>query len=422
MINRLKPKSEFARNVLTLMTGTTVAQAIPVAVTPILTRIYTPEDFGLLTLFIAVTMIPASMVNGRYELAIMLPDNDDEAINIAALGFLIATVFSFILFVAAVIFNTQISGLLNSQKIGPWLYIAPFAVWMIGFFNVLNYLNTRKKLFGNLAKVKIYKSVAMTVVQLGVGLVKTGASGLIMGQIVSHVAANYKLMKAVIHSFDFSIISTSEVCRLSKRYIDFPKYSTVASLANKLSFNLLYILVSTIYGLSILGFYSVSQRVLALPATLIGTAIGQVYFQQASLEKQRTGRSIVVFNATLKKLLILAIPSFGILYFFVKDLFVIFFGENWAESGEYAEILVPFFAMQFVSSSLSQTTTVFEKMKASLVINSLILIVVLLLCLLLREDKIQTLLTYLSCSLSALYFCFLLYYRFLAKGAVDNVE
>ncbi|MEA1954756.1 MAG: hypothetical protein U9O24_10240 [Campylobacterota bacterium] len=78
MLSKLKPKSEFSRNVLTLMTGTTIAQAIPIAISPILTRIYTLEDFGIFALFIAITAIFGSIANGRYELAIMLPKKDNN--------------------------------------------------------------------------------------------------------------------------------------------------------------------------------------------------------------------------------------------------------------------------------------------------------------------------------------------------------
>ena len=84
MLTKLKPKSEFTRNVLTLMTGTTIAQAIPIAISPILTRLYTPKDFGVLALFVAITSIFGSIANGRYELAIMLPKKDEDAINIFA--------------------------------------------------------------------------------------------------------------------------------------------------------------------------------------------------------------------------------------------------------------------------------------------------------------------------------------------------
>ena len=124
-IKRLKPRSEFSRNVLTLLTGTTIAQAIPIAVTPILTRLYTPEEFGLLALFIAITAILGSISNGRYELAIMLPHSDEDAINIAALALLITIVFSIILLVPAVLINAQIAELLGTTDIKVWIYLIP---------------------------------------------------------------------------------------------------------------------------------------------------------------------------------------------------------------------------------------------------------------------------------------------------------
>jgi O-antigen/teichoic acid export membrane protein len=90
LLTKLKPKSEFAKNVLTLMTGTTIAQAIPIAISPILTRIYTPEDFGVFALYMSLASIISVVATGRYELAIMLPKKDDDAINIVALSTLIS--------------------------------------------------------------------------------------------------------------------------------------------------------------------------------------------------------------------------------------------------------------------------------------------------------------------------------------------
>jgi len=81
MLTKFKPKSEFSRNVLTPMTGTTITQAIPIAISPILTRIYTPEDFGVLALFVAITAIFGGIANGRYELATMLPKKDKYGIG-----------------------------------------------------------------------------------------------------------------------------------------------------------------------------------------------------------------------------------------------------------------------------------------------------------------------------------------------------
>ncbi len=186
MISKLKPKSEFGRNVLTLMTGTTIAQAIPIAITPILTRLYTPEEFGVLALFVSITILLGTVISGRYDLAIMMPERDEEAIGIAALGLIIATIISILLIFPVVIYNNGISSLLKNKEIGYWLYFVPLVVWMIGLFNILSYLNTRKKLYSDIAKAQIYKAVAMSSLQLTIGFVKSGAVGLISGQFLQH--------------------------------------------------------------------------------------------------------------------------------------------------------------------------------------------------------------------------------------------
>ena len=129
MLKRFKSKSEFNRNILTLMTGTTIAQAIPIAISPILTRIYTPEDFGIFAIFLAITLIIGSIANGRYELAIMMPKKDEDAINIFALGFIITTSLSLLLLVLVLIFQKYFIFLLKNEEIGVWLYFVPISVF-----------------------------------------------------------------------------------------------------------------------------------------------------------------------------------------------------------------------------------------------------------------------------------------------------
>jgi O-antigen/teichoic acid export membrane protein len=361
MIKRLKPKSEFSRNVLTLMTGTVIAQAIPIAITPILTRLYTPENFGLLALFISITAILGSIANGRYELAIMLPEKDEDAINIAALGLLIAGCLSFFLLIAVFVFNAQITNILSNPGIGIWLYFVPLVVLMTGLFNVLNYLNTRKKLYKDIAKANIYKSTVMTAVQLGAGFIKGGANGLILGHIMAQIVANYRLAKNIVLNYDLSHVSGQEIKSLAKRYIKFPKYSMWAGLANSSSTHITAILISSIYNLSTLGFYSLTQRALGAPASLISGAIGQVFFEQATKEKNATGIAKKSFENALKKLIYIGVPIFFALYWVVEKVFIIAFGQNWSFAGEYAQILVPLFFIQFVISPLTTMNVIFDK-------------------------------------------------------------
>jgi O-antigen/teichoic acid export membrane protein len=367
MLTKIKPKSEFSKNVLTLMTGTTIAQAIPIAISPILTRIYTPEDFGVLALFVAIASIFGSIANGRYELAIMLPKKDEDAINIFALGFIITTAISLLLLIIVLIFHDNIINLLNNESIEIWLYFVPIAVFFTGLYNILNYFNNRQKNYKDLAKVTIIKSIVTAIIQLSLGFLKAGVSGLISGQLISQFFANSKLLKNIVKDkILISKISKVKILALAKRYKDFPKFSMWAILANTLSTQLINILISAFYSVATLGFYSLVQRLLGMPSSLIGNSIGQVFFQQATKEKQETGKATNSFNSTVKKLIIIGIPSFGILFFIVEDLFAFVFGEEWRIAGTYAQIIIPLFFIRFIVATVTIVNSIFEKQKISL--------------------------------------------------------
>lgn len=407
MITKLKPKSEFSRNVLTLMTGTTIAQAIPIAISPILTRIYTPEDFGVFALFLAIATIFGSIANGRYELAIMLPKKDEDAINIFALGFIITCFISLVLLVLVIFFNNYFTNLLGNKEISLWLYFVPIAVFLTGLFNILNYFNNRKKQYKDLAKANIIKSIVLAIVQLNIGFIKTGASGLVSGQILSQVFSNTKLLRNIIKDeMLISKISKIKIIALAKRYKGFPKYSMWAILANTLSQHLTNILISSFFSIATLGFYSLVQRVLGMPTAIIGGAIGQVFFQQATKEKQQTGKAIKSFNSTIKKLIIIGLPSFGILFFIVEDLFAFVFGEEWRIAGFYAHIVIPLFFIRFVVATVSAIDTIMERQTIYLLFNIVLLTVSIFVVITFREKSFEIFLSIFSIFMGLVYFIY----------------
>jgi len=170
-----------------------------------------------------------------------------------------------------------------------------------------------------------------------------------------------------------SKINKPKMIEMAKRYRDFPKYSVLAILANKLSYQLTNIIVSAIYSITTLGYYAHVQRVLGLPSSLIGTSIGRVFIHEASKEKQNTGKAIQTFKSTMKKLILIGLPIFAFLFMIVEDLFAFVFGEPWRIAGEYAQIVIPFFFVQFIISSISSTETIMEKQNLDLLFNIAIL-------------------------------------------------
>jgi O-antigen/teichoic acid export membrane protein len=357
------------------MTGTAVAQAIPIAISPILTRIYSPEEFGLFALFFALLSILSVLANARYENAVMLPKKDSDAINIFALAIIINTFLSLFLLIVIVLFNDDLTRLLGSDAIAIWLYFIPIALFFTGLFNILNSFNNRQKNYKDIADAMVVKSIVLAVIQISIGLIKSGATGLISGQIVSQLFANMKLMKNIINDKKLmKSIKKVKIIALAKKYKDFPKFSLPSAFASVLSGHLSNILISIFYSVATLGFYSLVQRVLGIPSSLIGKSIGQVYYEEGTKEKKRTGKAERLFNATFQKLLVIGFPSFLVLFFIVEELFAFVFGEEWRVTGHYAQIVVPMFFISFIVSSLSSTYDMFEQLKIELVWQVVLLV------------------------------------------------
>lgn len=375
MITKLKPKSEFSRNVLTLMTGTTIAQAIPIAISPILTRIYTPEDFGVLALFVAIVAIFGSIANGRYELAIMLPKKDEDAINIFALGFIIVSSLSLLLLVLVLLFNDYFTKLLGNDEISLWLYFVPLAVFLTGLFNLLNYFNNRKKQYKDLAKATILRAFAGAVVQLSVGFLKQGATGLISGQLVSQLIANTKLLKNIIKDkLLLTKINKIKIIALAKRYKKFPKFDMPSAIMNTASLQMPVLLLGTFFTTATVGFFSLSHRFISMPMSIIGGSIGQVFFQQSANVKNDKEALKKLTLSTYKKLFKLGIIPFSIITAFGDVIFAFVFGQEWIVAGEYAQVLAIWILFLFVHSPITSLFSTLEKQKEAMIINIVIIL------------------------------------------------
>ncbi|MDG6348290.1 oligosaccharide flippase family protein [Luteimonas sp. 8-5] len=366
---------EFSRNVLRLMAGTTIAQAIPIGISPILTRIYTPQDFGVLALFVSITSVFASVASARYEQAIVLPDSDEDALTIAALGLTIVVSISTLLLVCVAAFGDEIAVLLKNEAIGGWLYFIPLTVLSMGIFNILVYTNSRRKQFGEIATANIAKSIAMATVQLLVGIFKSGPAGLVLGHVASSLVSNARLFRRSLSIPDlFRAFQLSALRRNAVRYRDFPLYSMPGIFANTLSLNVASVLISGFFGVATLGQYALVQRVMTAPATLMGTAIGQVFYQRAAEQMRHQRSANAAFLSAISRLAVLSTVIFGALYFVVDDLFVFIFGANWAAAGKMAKIMSPLFAIRFVASPLSMMNQVYGRNHVGLIINLTLLL------------------------------------------------
>lgn len=362
----IDPGSEFTRNFLVMFRGSMIAQLIPITLTPVLTRIYTPAEFGVFELFLSVSLILGVVANARYELAVILPDKDKEAMNIMALGGLIAFCISLGLLLLVSLFADQVAELLNNSEVRFWLFFVPLVVFFHGLFNLLTYYYTRKKSFKNISNANVFRSSSRTGLQILIGAFTKSPAGLIIGQIAGFFTAAASLIGRFNLKEFRKNISWKEMKKQGKRYRDFPRFTMPATFANSLAVNLTSIVISALYNIVSVGFYSLANRTLGLPGNVIGQAMSKVYHKEAVDQRKNLGHAKPVFFNTLKKLLLVSLPVFLVLFLFSEEIFAFVFGEEWRMAGKYARILIPLIFIRFVAAPVSVSISVFEKQRISL--------------------------------------------------------
>jgi O-antigen/teichoic acid export membrane protein len=353
------------------MTGTTIAQAIPIAISPILTRLYTPEDFGVFALYISISSMVSIVATGKYELAIILPNKESDAINIIILSIIISLLVSFVCFFIVFLFNYQITTYLGNEELGIWLYFIPIVIFFTGVYQSFNYWNNRKKQYQRIAHSKILQSITGSSTNLGMGFSGFGSSGLIFGSILGQIISAGMLAKFFWKedSHKLNKLRIVKLIALSKRYIDFPKINMPHSLFNMLQNFVVNIFLIKYYNTFLLGQFYMVNKILLLPSSLISSSISQVLFAEISKMYNKKQDFSNIILKTIVKLFILSLPPFFIIIFFSEEIFIFIFGEKWAVAGNIAAALSPVVLLQFIASPTSIVPIVVKKQQKAFYIN-----------------------------------------------------
>lgn len=363
MLTKLKPKSEFSRNVLTLMTGTSIAQAIPIVISPILTRIYSPDEFGVLALYLALYTFIGIIATARYEVTIVLPKNDNDAINIVSLAIVITVIMSLVTLFLILLFGDIIVEVFNAPSLDKWLYFIPVSVFLTGLYQTFNYWNIRKKRYKSIAISRISQSSSTAIVNLSVGYSGFSSYGLVSGQIIGQLFSTLVLLRDMIFMNRISLksISLNRMIANAKRYKKFPLINSFHAFMDVLQSSGIVFIISFIFSSLIVGFYSMTMRIMGAPISLIGSAMSQVYYQKASSIVNEKGDLFPLTKNMMIRLFIIAFPFMLIIIFFGESLFKILLGENWAVAGVYAQLLSPYFFFKFIISPVSSLPNILDR-------------------------------------------------------------
>ena len=283
------------RSILTLVSGTAFAQGLYLISSPILTRFYFPQDFGLSAVFISAIGVLGTFPTLHYEFAIVQPKEDSEASNLLVLCFALTALVTAGLWLLTILFGRYCAELLKISAQQDWLWIVAVGAGTTAAIQIFSYWYGRKKQFRRVAMNRMLQAV----VTLGYQLVAafTGHAGfesLLVGYVLGQVATVAVYTARMVWE-DGRSIATSFHPRLLWQqacvYHRYPVYGCVPSMLSNARSALPVIFLSTFSGPTVAGYYSLVTRVLYLPESLLGAAFSQVFLQRASEEKNRTGAS-----------------------------------------------------------------------------------------------------------------------------------
>jgi O-antigen/teichoic acid export membrane protein len=356
-LNRLFKTSTFANNVSILVGGAGIGQGIIIIASPVLTRLYAPEDFGVLAVYSSLLGILSVISSLRYQVAIPLPNSDQDALNLVALCSMIVSIIAILVLIIIIPFSDDISKFLNTPQLSNYLWLLPIGLFLSGIYQVVYYWAVRGKYFIKIAKTRINQSVTLIIIQL-LGF-QFGSLALILGQTFGQGMGSVYLAKEFISHTKLKQIKLIDLKRTLIQYRRFPLLSSWASLLNACALQFPYLIFAFLFGANTAGIYALAHRVLSLPMSMVGTAVGNVFFSNA-IEANLQNRLDIVVREVFQKLSQIAMPPLIVLIIAGPEIFTIVFGSQWYQAGNFARWMAPWIYIAFVTSPLSHTLIILE--------------------------------------------------------------
>jgi len=363
-LGALLPHGRFARGAAVLAGSNALGQVLALAASPLLTRLYTPADFGVLAVYMSITTILGVVLALRYELAISLPDahRDATAVLMLSLGFV--GLNTLIGLVAVLFFRDAIAGLFNSPSLAPLLLLLPASILLLGAFTVFRFWCIRTGAFGPVGRARLWQVLASLAVQLlGAPL---GAVALIAGQVANQGAGTVTLGRIARRDGALAPVTRADLRRVLVRYRHFPLISSWAALLNRISAQMPTMLFAVYFGPVPAGLYALAARVLNTPAAVVSGAVASAFLSSAS-EKARAGTLAGLVRKAHETLCALSMPSLVLIAIVSPDVFSVAFGVEWTAAGDLARWLALLVYFSMVASPLTMLFPVLERQMEDLV-------------------------------------------------------
>ena len=366
-LTRIK-NSTYILHIVTLLSGTLISQIIMLVFIPILTRLYSPQEFGTYSLFLIVIGIIGLISSLKYEQAIVLAKSIEDAQALVFLSVLITLGVTLLVSFVLVLFNDIFIAYFD--ELSHVIWVIPIGILLLGLIQILNAFASREQEYKTMSKVRVSNSITLVNIQ-SISKYLFEFDGLILGKLLADFLSLFLLVKLYIkkQTIKLKSLSRRRILVNAKRYENFPKYQSFTVFLNQLSQDIPILLLISLYSPEVAGLYALAIRVLQAPVSLIGGSTATVYYQRAS-KMFVSGQNIYrLYVKTTISLLKLFIVPFVIIFFFGEELFAFLFGEEWIESGEMSEILIVWILFLFINSPSTRTYSILNLQKLQMILQ-----------------------------------------------------
>ncbi|PFI43443.1 hypothetical protein COK06_00020 [Bacillus cereus] len=351
----------FLKKILILMSGTALGQLIVFLSSPILTRLYTPEDFGVLNLYTSIISFLLVLCSLRYEMAIPIAKDERESIHLVIISIFILMAFCISMTFIIVILdglNFNLGKIFHYSKI---YYIFPISLFFIGLYQIIINWHIRQSNFSLITRTKLSQSITLTISTIIMGIFNLKFNGLILGDTIGKSSGSFLMFKRFIKQISFSNIkqNITKATLLStiKKYKNYPLITTWSSLLNVAGIYLSPALFTLLFDSTTGGYFSFGHRIVGTPILLIGQSVSQVYMSVFSKKEN----PFHIFKKIVLYLSIIGTFTASILFFLGEDIFQFIFGANWRTSGSYVGILSFMYLFYIIAFPVSQTLNLIGK-------------------------------------------------------------
>ncbi|MCT8342214.1 oligosaccharide flippase family protein [Photorhabdus kleinii] len=354
------------RNISGLLLSSLFSQILLLLSTPVLTRLFSPEELGIYASFSSLLSVFAVGACLRYEFSISSSEKNREINSLVTLSCIIPITISLIVITVFAISKTP-----EKIIIGNYIYYIPLGIITYGFYRAVSFNSIREKQYYALSITKITQTVAMISTQIIGGIAHLGASSLILGQILGQSLGVLFLSKRSKYRLIISKHELRKIRLLAKKYYRFPVYDFPAASINTFSNELPQLFIMSTYGLKSAGFYLIASRISGAPITLLTQTVSSIL--QGYL-KDKLISPFLKIKKTFYCLTLIAILFAIVTYFTGIPIISFIFGEEWLESGKYLLCLIPHLCGQIIYSSLSIYLSIYEHQKSNLFIQTISII------------------------------------------------